>query len=52
MGILHTLKINMATLTIIWRDEHFKGKSFRDIAKDNNCSRAYVLRLVGESFTF
>jgi site-specific DNA recombinase len=34
---------------IIWRDEHFRGRSFAEIAKENNCSRSYVMRLIDKS---
>jgi hypothetical protein len=33
----------------IWRDEHFKGKPFSEIARENNCSRSFVVRLVHQS---
>ena len=36
----------------IWRDEHFAGKSFIEIAKNNNCSRAFVIQLIDKSFLF
>lgn len=35
---------------IIWRDEHFKGKRFCEIAKENNCSRSFVIQLIEKSF--
>jgi site-specific DNA recombinase len=35
---------------IIWRDEHFKGKTFAEIANENKCSRSYVMQLVDKSF--
>ena len=34
---------------IIWRDEHFRGKPFIEIARENNCSRSFVVRLVHQS---
>jgi len=34
---------------IIWRDEHFRGKSFVEISRENNCSRSFVIRLVRQS---
>ena len=33
----------------IWRDEHFKGKPFSEIARENGCSRSFVVRLVHQS---
>jgi site-specific DNA recombinase len=35
---------------IIWRDEHFQGKSFMTIAQENNCSRSFVNQLIQQSF--
>lgn len=35
---------------IIWRDEHFQGKSFEIIAKENGCSRSFVSKLIQKSF--
>jgi len=35
---------------IIWRDAHFNGKSFIEIANENDCSRSLVLQLVRQSF--
>jgi DNA invertase Pin-like site-specific DNA recombinase len=34
---------------IIWRDEHFRGKPFIEIARENNCSRSFVIQLVQKS---
>ena len=34
---------------IIWRDEHFAGTSFQDIAKKNGCSKAQVSKLIHQS---
>jgi len=35
---------------IIWRDEHFAGKSFLEIAEANKCSRSFVIQLIEKSF--
>ena len=35
---------------IIWRDEHFGGKSFNEIAMENDCSRSFVLQTIQKSF--
>ncbi len=43
-------KLEMLVKGIIWRDEHFRGRTFAEIAKDNNCSRSYVMRLINYSF--
>lgn len=43
-------QLEMLVKGIIWRDEHFQGKSFAEIAQENNCSRSYVMRLVDKSF--
>lgn len=45
-------KVSLEALVkgIIWRDEHFRGRSFAEIAEENNCSRSYVMRLVDRSF--
>jgi site-specific DNA recombinase len=34
----------------IWRDAHFSGKPFIEIARENNCSRSFVIQLIEESF--
>ena len=44
-------KLEMLAKGTIWRDEHFRGRTFAQIAKDNNCSRSYVMRLVDYSFS-
>lgn len=33
----------------IWRDEHFAGKSFVEIAREHQCSRSYVIQLIDQS---
>lgn len=33
----------------IWRDEHFAGKSFKQIAHEHQCSRSYVIQLIDKS---
>lgn len=35
---------------IIWRDEHFRGKSFIQIAQENACSRSLVLQTIYKTF--
>lgn len=35
---------------IVWRDEHFSGKSFHQIATENGCSEAQVGKLIQQSF--
>lgn len=43
-------KLEMLVKGIIWREEHFRGRPFAEIAKENNCSRSYVMRVVDYSF--
>lgn len=33
----------------IWRDAHFAGKSFVEIAREHQCSRSYVIQLIDKS---
>lgn len=33
----------------IWRDAHFAGKSFVEIAREHQCSRSYVIQLIDQS---
>jgi len=33
----------------IWRDAHFAGKSFIQIAREHQCSRSYVMQLIDKS---
>lgn len=35
---------------IVWRDQHFTGKSFHQIATENRCSTAQVGKLIQQSF--
>lgn len=44
-------KLEMLVKGIVWRDEHFRGRTFAEIAKENNCSRSYVMRVVDYSFS-
>ncbi len=44
-------KIEMLVKGVIWRDEHFHGRTFAEIAKENGCSRSYVMRVVDYSFS-
>jgi site-specific DNA recombinase len=43
-------KLEMLVRGIIWRDEHFRGRTFAEIAEENQCSRTYVIRVVNYSF--
>jgi len=45
-------KLKTLVKGVIWRDAHFRGKSFVDIAKENSCSRSLVLQLVQRSLAF
>lgn len=35
---------------VVWRDEHFAGKSIVEIARHENCSDAYVGKCILQSF--
>jgi hypothetical protein len=43
-------KLEYLVKGIIWRDAHFSGQSFLEIARANNCSRSFVRQLIGKSF--
>jgi DNA invertase Pin-like site-specific DNA recombinase len=42
-------KLKSLVKGIIWRDAHFRGKPFIEIARENNCSRSFVIQLVQQS---
>jgi len=43
-------KLEALVKGVIWREEHFKGKSFRQIAKADNVNESYVRQLINRSF--
>jgi hypothetical protein len=47
---LPKIKLEYLAKGILWRDEHFNGKSFLEIAQANNCSRTFVRYLIAQSF--
>ena len=42
-------KLEALVKGIIWRDAHFAGKSFIQIAREHQCSRSYVMQLIDKS---
>ncbi len=42
-------KLEALVKSTIWRDAHFAGKSFIQIAQEHQCSRSYVMQLIDQS---
>lgn len=43
-------KLEALVKGIVWREEHFTGKTFCEIAMENKCSKAQVGKLIQQTF--